>query len=91
MRVLNYLAMAEVLTTMGYQSHAPDTTGEVMHQCNETVMIGSEVVGAFGWSIHSYRQRNTWFSWAAHAVQMMHWNPEILTEIYQHLKDATCT
>lgn len=79
-RILNYLAMAEVLTTMGYQSHAPDTTGEVMHQCNGTVMTGSELVGAFGWSIHSYRHKNTWFSWAARAVQTLRWNPEIETE-----------
>ena len=78
-RILNHLAMVEVLTTMEYSSTATDPI-QVKYYYHGTPLTGSQLVSAFGWSINSFKHKSSWFSWAEHAAQNMHWNPQKSSE-----------
>ena len=72
-RILNYLAMVEVLTKMEYGSTAMDPI-QVKHYYHGTPLTGSQLISTFGRSINSFKHKSGWFSWAE---QNMYWNPQM--------------
>ena len=79
--LLNYLAMAEVLTKLGFQ----DTVTDIVPwkravQFDKGSMTPTDFVLKFGWSEHSYKHKNQWFSWAEKLVWSKCWNPEVPKE-----------
>jgi hypothetical protein len=78
-RILNYLAMVEVLIKMGFSSTATDPT-EVKHHCHGVPLTCAGLLRTFHWSIHSFKHKRTYYSWPEQAAQNMRWNPLISPE-----------
>lgn len=78
-RILNHVAMVEVLTRMEYGTTATDPV-QVKHYCHGSPLTGSQLVSAFGWSINSFKHKSSWFSWCEHAARNMCWNPQKSSE-----------
>ena len=84
--LLNYLAIVEILTKLGYQNSVTDI---VVHnkktlQFDERRMMAIDFIVEFGWSEHSYHHKNQWYSWAEKAVWFKHWDPQISTDCGIH-------
>ena len=84
--LLNYLAIVEILTKLGYQNSVTDI---VVHnkktlQFDERRMMAIDFIVEFGWSEHSYHHKNQWYSWAEKAVWFKHWDPQIPTDCGIH-------
>ena len=83
--LLNYLAMAEILTKLGCQDIIMDAIAwKKAIQLDGRVVTAADFVLEFGWSEHSYKHKNQWFSWAEKLAQSKCWNPQVPTgcEVY---------
>ena len=83
--LLNYLAMVEILTKLGFQDIITDAVAwEKVTQLDGRVVTAANFILEFGWSEHSYKHKNQWFSWAEKSVWSKCWNPQVPTgcEVY---------
>ena len=63
--LLNYLAMVKILTKLGFQDIIMDAVAwKKAIQLDGRVVTVTDFVLEFGWSEHSYKHKNQWFSWA---------------------------
>ena len=63
--LLNYLAMVEILTKLGFQDVITDAVAwKKVIQLDGRVVMAADFVLKFGWSEHSYKHKKQWFSWA---------------------------